>query len=1190
MKLIHTADLHADRERAGSIIIALARIADTVERESADAVVVAGDIWNHAIMNVEGSRFDDVLAAFRRLADVAPIFMVYGTPTHDAHGSLEVFERLSAKHPIRILRPGQPVEHAGAIFFGVPEPSLRWLVPEADTSQKAESDLRTALSSHMMAIGAKRREFTGPAILVHHGMISGSRLSNGEIVEGGSGIKASVDDLKATGCDYIALGDNHEPQQVGASMGLQAYYPGSLPSQNFGEEHEAGFNVIQIVDGQTFVHRITLDDFPARRTIRVNWVEGRPDVTITPDMVRGFMVKLEISCDRGDVPMIDETEMLKRLTQAGAAVGSIIGIKARPTETVRFAEIAEKDSPEDKLALWFEQSGAPITDEQRLKHRQVAAEVSGEGAGPRPGHIELTRLVLRGAVGLKDMSGLDEIDWNLDDYPDGLVALIGSNGSGKTTMVENFHPWPQLLTREGTLKSNFFLKDSMRDLYWTDHRDGAKYRAKILINGVTESADPKYFLYRQETLNDVYGTEHWQPIGDVEGRLKGYEEEINQLFGSLDLFLKSAFVTQSPPNGIAQIDKAKRADRMVLFSALCGLEFWELYRDKAKFHMDAAARKAELAESELKVLEGGLADPEDLIHNIHLSEDQATTIKTELDTLASQGKQKADEAASLKAKASAQIVVRDQLKASEQRLEDLKSRVAMAKNVLFRDHEVLSNVSTAEAALRDLESWEAAKREQDTAWETWRRAYDAEEAQVKILRDQHDETQRKARADYDEAVRVHGLRLRSCQSDEQQAREAVSKTSSVVALIDATIQRYQSDLSKPVEDHCALCKQLLPEDARKHVLDARTVLESQLKEQQSQREAALRNYQDAQTDLEKATKTRADHEAAAPEKPGVLSGLFIPPVSTVPAWDDTARPELARKIARVNISTLRAQVTAAGVARDQRSAHELALKNAETDLTVEESRAEELRAGLDQDVIDQCNAADAEVERLRQAWAAANSQLGAAQERVKAAKEAVQDRDKKDAELAQRRTDLETLHKGAAVWDALRYAYSDKGVQALELDALAPSISSTANALLEIFGSVFRIEFQTTRISGSGKAAKQVEDLLIQVMNQETGKSREISLLSGGERVWVLRALYDAFGLIRAKNSDVRFLTAVQDEADGALDVDARMAYLRMIEDAHRRSGRRKTIIVTHSETLQTMIPTKIFVRDLGPRKEGLAL
>jgi len=152
---------------------------------------------------------------------------------------------------------------------------------------------------------------------------------------------------------------------------------------------------------------------------------------------------------------------------------------------------------------------------------------------------------------------------------------------------------------------------------------------------------------------------------------------------------------------------------------------------------------------------------------------------------------------------------------------------------------------------------------------------------------------------------------------------------------------------------------------------------------------------------------------------------------------------------------------------------------------------------------------------------------------------------------------------------------------------LSPSISSTANALLETFGSVFRIEFQTTRISGSGKNAKQVEDFLIQVMNEETGVSREISNLSGGERVWVLRALYDAFGMIRAKNSDVRFLLAVQDEADGPLDPVARNSYLTMVNEAHRLSGRKKTLMITQSEALQAMIPTKIFVRELGPRKDG---
>src|SRR6185369_12519929 len=142
--------------------------------------------------------------------------------------------------------------------------------------------------------------------------------------------------------------------------------------------------------------------------------------------------------------------------------------------------------------------------------------------------------------------------------------------------------------------------------------------------------------------------------------------------------------------------------------------------------------------------------------------------------------------------------------------------------------------------------------------------------------------------------------------------------------------------------------------------------------------------------------------------------LFHEPPRTVPTWDDSARAELARKIASVNAATLRAQVTAAGVARDQRAAHELTLKNAETDLATEESRAAELRAGLDQNVLDQCAAADAEVDRLRKLYADAQNQMGGAVERVKAAKEAVAERDRKDQELTQRRTDLETTRKEAS--------------------------------------------------------------------------------------------------------------------------------------------------------------------------------
>ena len=173
-------------------------------------------------------------------------------------------------------------------------------------------------------------------------------------------------------------------------------------------------------------------------------------------------------------------------------------------------------------------------------------------------------------------------------------------------------------------------------------------------------------------------------------------------------------------------------------------------------------------------------------------------------------------------------------------------------------------------------------------------------------------------------------------------------------------------------------------------------------------------------------------------------------------------------------------------------------------------------------------------------------------------------------------------------WRILELAFSDKGIQALELDAIAPSISAIANGLLkDAFGSRYQISFRTTRLGGTGKTQKQIEDFLIEVLDTETGDTQEIRTLSGGEAVWIKRALYDAFGIIRARNTNLIFMTAFQDEADGALDPDARVTYLRMLQAAHKQSGRRHTILITHSSEIQEMIQTKIEVSKLCPRKNS---
>jgi ABC-type lipoprotein export system ATPase subunit len=87
--------------------------------------------------------------------------------------------------------------------------------------------------------------------------------------------------------------------------------------------------------------------------------------------------------------------------------------------------------------------------------------------------------------------------------------------------------------------------------------------------------------------------------------------------------------------------------------------------------------------------------------------------------------------------------------------------------------------------------------------------------------------------------------------------------------------------------------------------------------------------------------------------------------------------------------------------------------------------------------------------------------------------------------------------------------------------------------------------------------------------------------LSGGESVWIKRAIYDAFGIVRDQHTGQRFLTTFMDEMDGALDPESRHRYFQMIQAAHQESGRTHTVVVTHSEQAQEFIPQRVVMTEL---------
>jgi len=242
-----------------------------------------------------------------------------------------------------------------------------------------------------------------------------------------------------------------------------------------------------------------------------------------------------------------------------------------------------------------------------------------------------------------------------------------------------------------------------------------------------------------------------------------------------------------------------------------------------------------------------------------------------------------------------------------------------------------------------------------------------------------------------------------------------------------------------------------------------------------------------------------------------------------------------------------------------------------------------LVSGVDDGIRAELDEAIARHSKLTESYTEIKAEIARNEAGIEALEKTLAEIETQEKELAEIGKIIETAKREGGEWELIAKAFGKDGIQALELDALAPGIADTANRILEsAYGDRFRIEIQTTRLGGAGKKTKQIEDFIIMVVDSEDGEAVSLDDKSGGEAVWIKRAIYDAFAVIRKRNTNFAFLTCFQDETDGALDSAAKTAYCRMLEAAHTESKLRHTVIITHSNEVKAMIEQKIDMEDLG--------
>ncbi|MDP1691886.1 MAG: DNA repair protein [Burkholderiaceae bacterium] len=154
-------------------------------------------------------------------------------------------------------------------------------------------------------------------------------------------------------------------------------------------------------------------------------------------------------------------------------------------------------------------------------------------------------------------------------------------------------------------------------------------------------------------------------------------------------------------------------------------------------------------------------------------------------------------------------------------------------------------------------------------------------------------------------------------------------------------------------------------------------------------------------------------------------------------------------------------------------------------------------------------------------------------------------------------------------WNLFARCMSNDGLIALAIDDAGPTLSGLANdLLLACYGPRFTVSIHTLVETGKGE---QREGFDIVVHDGESGESKSVGLMSGGERVWINECLTRAVALYLAQHSGRRYTTLFSDEADGALDPDRKRMFMAMKREVLRLGGYEREFFVSQTPELTAM-------------------
>ncbi len=752
---------------------------------------------------------------------------------------------------------------------------------------------------------------------------------------------------------------------------------------------------------------------------------------------------------------------------------------------------------------------------------------------------------------LKSITRFDQAEVDFTTLPEGLIAIAGANGAGKTTILEA--PFAALHlefpTRPGSVYGVAHGRDARIEL---EFENGQPYRALVAIDAQAQKTEA--YLYNGDG----------KPV--TGGKVRDFGAAVAERFGSPRLMLSAALSAQNKRGSFLDLSKV---DRKALLAEILDTEGLQVLAEAAR----AKAKAGELA---LERLRGQLAEAEAELRRLAGAEptEDLQVERTRIEAVI----------------ATAQA----DLEAARTRYADLQTRHALAVEAERRRAAVLRE-------LDDLGGAAAGIREKITGIPTERQhtqqragmaiaAAELEASRLPEYRAAADlvgaAREARAAAQWDVSAAEQSLRT---------ARETLlaktKETGKGAGLrVQLTAARRQAGLLGEVP--CTIAARWAP------LVAGETAGLPDLRHAGEPAELAgtcplLANARDAKTTIAVLDAELNAVEALETKLPG-----YQLDVDEADAAVKGARQALAEAQAEVErLEPLAARLPGAQAAQTHAGELHEQLENTLANLDAREAEYREQidtltakRGALAAELATMAAADPAAIKAELDARAS-EARVGAAnledlrrQSRlVDAAIARAEAAAQRRAELQQRtgeaREQLAGLEAGLGDWVTLERALGRDGIQALEIDAAGPELSDLTNELLRsCFGERFEIRFVTQALKADGKGSKEVFD--IAVVDHDRGREGAVDSLSGGEKTIVSEAISLALAVYVGRHSGRRFETLFRDETAGQLDPENAQRYVAMLRRARVMAGAHQVLFIAQQPEVWQAADAVLYLQD----------